>query len=290
MKPHPGLPLQGKATKAQPLLFENVVIFGYTQKTRFKMKTILLSATTLIYANVFSQSIKSDVYAWKNFPVEKKEITERRKVVDGSGAMLANLEIHATTLYPKTGPQPKNRHEQEVMIIVKEGKLKISIEEKSKTMGPGSVAFAIPAEEISVENMGDTKTIYYVFKFTAKKDSINLQRARDAGGSFFIDFNDIEFKQHDKGGVRQYFNRPTAMMRRFDIHVTTLNAGLKSHDPHTHKAEEMVLMMDGNAEMQIADSFKRATSGDLIYLESMIPHAIKNDDTKPIMYFAIQWE
>jgi len=204
--------------------------------------------------------------------------------------VLANLEIHATTLEPKTGPQPKNRHNEEVMIIVKEGKLKISIEDKSKTMGPGSVAFAIPGEEIGVENMGDTKSTYYVFKFTAKKDSVNLQRAKDAGGSFFVDIDETKFNPHDKGGVRQYFNRPTAMMRRFDIHLSTLNAGLKSHDPHTHKAEEMVLMMDGKAEMQIADSFEKAAGGDLIYLESMVSHAIKNDDTKPIMYFAIQWE
>jgi len=254
------------------------------------MKSIFFAVAVLLITNIYSQSIKSDVYAWKNFPVEKKETTERRKVVDGSGAVLANLEIHATTLDPKTGPQPKNRHEEEEMIIVKEGKLKITIEGKSKTMGQGSVAFAIPGDEINIENMSDTKATYYVLKFTAKKDSVNLQRAKDAGGSFFIDFDETKFNPHDKGGVRQYFNRPTAMMRRFDIHVTTLNAGFKSHDPHTHKAEEMVLMIDGNAEMQIADSFKKATSGDLIYLESMIPHAIKNDDTKPIMYFAIQWE
>jgi (S)-ureidoglycine aminohydrolase len=254
------------------------------------MKTVVLLVAILFCANVFSQSIKSDVYEWKNFPVDKKEHSERRQVVNGSGAVLANLEIHATILDPKTGPQPKNRHAEEVMIIVREGKLKITTEDSSKTMGPGSIAFAIPQEEISVENMGETKAIYYVMKFTAKKDSVNFRRAKDAGGSFFVDFRDIEFKPHDKGGVRQYFNRPTAMMRRFDIHLTTLNAGLKSHDPHTHKVEEMVLILDGNADMQIADSLKKATTGDLIYLESMVSHAIKNDDTKPIMYFAIQWE
>lgn len=254
------------------------------------MKSILIPAFILFTVVSFSQPIKSDVYAWKNFLVEKRAGSERRKIVDGGSAILANLEIHATTLNPSTGPQPKNRHEEEVMIIIREGKLKINIEDKSKTMGAGSVAFAIPGEEISVENTGDSKAVYYVLKFMAKKDSINQQRAKDAGGSFFIDFNDVPFKPHDKGGVRQYFTTSTAMMRRFDIHLTTLNAGLKSHDPHTHKAEEMILMIDGNAEMQIGDAVKKATTGDLIYLESLIPHAIKNDDTKSIMYFAIQWE
>jgi (S)-ureidoglycine aminohydrolase len=156
-------------------------------------------------------------------------------------------------------------------------------------MGPGSVAFAISRDEIGVENMGTTKTTYYIFKLKAK-DSLNIQRARDAGGSFFMDWNDIKFNAHDKGGVRQYFNRPTATLKKLDIHVTTLNAGLKSHDPHTHKAEEIILMIDGNAEMQIDKSFKKASTSDLIYLESMVPHAIRNDDTKACMYYAIQWE
>jgi len=254
------------------------------------MKSILFFASILIVLNSFSQSIKSDVYAWKNFPVEKIGNAERRKIVDGNGTVLANLEIHATTLELKSGPQPKHKHNEEVLVIIREGKLKISIGDKSKTMGPGSLAFLIPGEELGVENTGDTKCIYYVFKFMAKKDSINLQRTKDAGGSFFIDFDETKLNPHDKGGVRQYFNRSTAMMQRFDIHVTTLKAGLKSHNPHTHKAEEIVLMIDGNAEMQIADSVKKTTTGDLIYLESMVPHAIKNDDTKPITYFAIQWQ
>jgi (S)-ureidoglycine aminohydrolase len=218
----------------------------------------------------------------------QKQTGERRQVVDGSGAVLSNLEIHVTTLNPGTGPQPGNKHAEEVMLIIKEGSLKVRIQDKNQILGPGSIAFAIPQDEIGVENMGTGKATYYVLKF--KKDSVDYQRAVTAGGSFMMNWNDIKFSPHDRGGVRQYFNRPTAMLRRFDIHVTTLNAGIKSHEPHTHKVEEIVLLIEGNAEMQIANSFKKAATGDLIYLESMVPHAIKNDDTKPIMYYAIQWE
>ena len=252
------------------------------------MKNLLLAAVTLVTTVCHSQTIKSDVYQWKNLPVEREETTERREILNGKGAVLSNMEVHATTLVSRSGPQPKNTHPEEVMIAIKEGKLKIIMGNQSKTMGPGSIAFAIPGEEISVENMGDTKTTYYVFKF--KSNLPDIQRAKDAGGSFFMDWNDIKFSPHDRGGVRQYFNRPTATMKKFDIHVTTLNAGIKSHEPHTHKAEEIILMMEGNAEEEIGDAVKKSTTGDLIYLESMVPHAIKNVDTKPIMYYAIQWE
>jgi (S)-ureidoglycine aminohydrolase len=204
--------------------------------------------------------------------------------------VLTNLEIHATTLDPKSGPQAKHRHDEEVMVVVKEGSLKVSIENKSEILGPGSIAFAIPKDELGVENVGAGKASYYIFKFTALKDSSNMQRAVSGGGSFMMNWNNIEFKAHDKGGVRQYFNRATGTLHKLDIHVTTLNAGLKSHEPHTHKAEEIVLMIDGNAEMQIGNDLRKASSGDLYYLGSNVSHAIRNDDTKPITYYAIQWQ
>jgi (S)-ureidoglycine aminohydrolase len=253
------------------------------------MKNFLFLALLFSYASAQAQRpILSDVYSWKNLPDVKRETGQRKQIVDGKGAVLANMEIHASTLNPKTGPQPKNTHQEEIMLLIKEGSLKVTIGKNEKTMGPGSVAFAISGDEIGVENMGTGPATYYIFKL--KSDSLKLQRAKDAGGSFFLDWNDIKFNPHDKGGVRQYFNRPTATLKKLDIHVTTLNAGIKSHEPHTHKAEEIVLMIDGNAEMQIDKSFKKASTGDLIYLESNVPHAIRNDDTKPIMYYAIQWE
>jgi (S)-ureidoglycine aminohydrolase len=260
------------------------------------MKTILLLPIVLLFTTVKSQMattagepIKSDVYSWKNLPVDKKENGERRQIVNGKSAVLANLEVHASTLQPKTGPQPANTHLEEILLLIKEGSLKVSLADQSKTMGPGSVAFAISGDAIAVENMGTTPATYYIFRLKTI-DSIHSHRAKTAGGSFFLDWNDIAFKAHDKGGVRQYFNRPTGTLKKLDIHVTTLNAGLKSHDPHTHRAEEIILMIDGNAEMQIDKLFKKTTTGDLIYIESNVPHAIRNDDSKACMYYAIQWE
>ena len=80
------------------------------------------------------------------------------------------------------------------------------------------------------------------------------------------------------------------MCERFEMHVTTLNGGLRSHDPHTHRAEEMVLLLEGTAEMQIAEDILPLASGGLVFLGSEIPHAIKNVGTKPCVYFAFQMQ
>ena len=87
-----------------------------------------------------------------------------------------------------------------------------------------------------------------------------------------------------------FFEQGTAMSKRFEMHVTTLKEGIRSHDPHTHRAEEIVLMIEGNTEMQIGQTFVKGTNGDLYYLGSNVLHAIRNIDTKPCMYFAFQFE
>jgi (S)-ureidoglycine aminohydrolase len=74
------------------------------------------------------------------------------------------------------------------------------------------------------------------------------------------------------------------------MHVTTLKEGLKSHEPHTHRAEEIVLMIDNKTEMQIGDRFFKGGAGDIYYLGSNVPHAIRNDGKGTCTYFAFQFE
>ena len=105
-----------------------------------------------------------------------------------------------------------------------------------------------------------------------------------------IDFNELEFKPHDKGGIRNYYRRATSMFDYADVHVATLNANVKSHEPHIHSAAEIVLMISGNAVMQIGNDFYQGTAGDLFYLESDVPHAIQNNGDESCMYFAVQWK
>jgi (S)-ureidoglycine aminohydrolase len=259
-------------------------------KSTFVLAVLFVTTTAVAQTeSSINKPVQSDVYAWKNLQVEKLENAERRRILNGSGPVMSKVEIHASTIDPGKGPRPGNKHEEEVLVIIKEGKVKIRIDEKFKVLGPGSVAFAIPGAELAVENVGDTKASYYIIKYK-RKDSVNLQRAVSAGGSFFVDWNDVKFNPHDKGGIRRFFDRPTAMIKRFEMHVTTLNTGMKSHDPHMHRAEEIILMVEGLGEMQIGEKIRKCEPGDLIFLGSNVLHAIKNDDTKPIVYFAFQFD
>jgi (S)-ureidoglycine aminohydrolase len=86
------------------------------------------------------------------------------------------------------------------------------------------------------------------------------------------------------------FDRATAMTKRFEMHVTTLNEGLWSHPPHTHRAAEILLLIDNTAHESIDGKLLPATVGDIIFLESNVPHAIQNTSSGSSTYFAFQFE
>ncbi len=255
------------------------------------MKAIFGLISLIITFPAFSQtdSVKSTVYSWKNLKAVKEESRERRQVLEGYTTHLQKLEIHATTLEPGKAPHPPHVHaDAEELIIVKDGKLSVTIQGKTEVLGAGSVAIALPGDEHGFNNAGDSRCTYYVIKYKSKAPA-DAARGSNAGGSFMVDWKNVAFKPHDKGGRRDFFERPTSMSPRYEMHVTTLNEGLKSHDPHTHVAEEIILMVQGDAQMQVGQNFYKATTGDVIFLNSQVPHALKNTGKTACTYFAFQW-
>jgi (S)-ureidoglycine aminohydrolase len=118
---------------------------------------------------------------------------------------------------------------------------------------------------------------------------MNVSRGKESGGSFMIDWTSVAVSENEKGSRRNFFERSTAMTPRFEMHVTSLKQGVNSHAPHAHRAEEIVLLIDGNVTLQIGDKQEKASAGDLVFLGSEVPHALLNTGEVPCLYFAFQW-
>ena len=251
------------------------------------MKLIFLTLTIIITPSLKAQtdSLPSQVINWNNLKIEKG----RKLVLEGSTLDLANLRIHTSTLDPGKTNHPSRAHtDYEELIIVKEGSLKIIINDSSKILGAGGIALIVAGDEQSFQNDLATPVIYYVLRFKSKSP-VNISRGKDGGGSFMKDWNDLVMKKTDRGERREIFNRPSSMFGNFEVHATALNPGFASHDPHRHRAEEIILMIKGDIIMQIEKSFYKASAGDLIFLASGDLHAAKNTGSEQCGYFAIQW-
>jgi (S)-ureidoglycine aminohydrolase len=255
------------------------------------VKKIRIIICFLFPAIVYAQdTIPSGVYNW-NQPVKTHIKQIKSSVIfEGSVYDMEWLQMSANeVLFSKAKTDLHVPANEEQLYIIKKGTVNITVHDTVTSLGSGSIALLMPGERFSIQNNQAVPCTYYIMKYRSKSP-VDMERGNIAGGSFALDWNKISFIPHDKGGIRNYFERPTAMGKRLEMHVTTLNPGIKSHDPHTHRAEEMVLMINGNTEMQIGQSFYKGNEGSVFYLGSNVLHAIRNTGSAPCTYFAFQFE
>ena len=252
--------------------------------------TVAILANTFTMAAQKADSLLSGVYYWKNHQPKKEETSIIRRILEGKTFALDYFEVHAATIEPGKIPQPSFMHsDQEELMIVKEGTLKITIAGKSKTLGPGSVAFVMPGDEHVVDNAGNSDATFFILKYNGKL-STDAERAKQSGGSFLLDWNDLKTTNTGKGYRRDFFNKPTSQLSQFEMHTTALNSDSVSHAPHAHVQEEIILILRGDVEMFIDGKYYKGSQGDLYFLSSNTPHALKNIGKDQCEYFAFQWK
>ena len=264
------------------------------------MKLICLPLCVLVALPAWAQTtiphVPSLKYTWQK-PVERLANDILGTVIlEGAGYDMAYVQVSSCALLP-SGEKTSLvvPEDEEHLIIVKAGPMQVSFKDSAWTLGPGSIALLMPGEKYALRILSERSALYYLLKYRSRAPA-DARRGEASGGSFVKDWSKIAFRQHDRGGVRSYFERPTAMCKRFEMHVTTLKAGLKSHDPHTHRAEEIVLMLEdeagatGKTEMMIGDGVFQGEAGDLYYIGSNLLHGIQNIGDTTCSYFAFQFE
>ena len=250
------------------------------------MKQQLLALTLLMYSACFSQTdtVATDVYKWNN-----NANSIKHPLIHGSTLDLADLTIYTITIKPgKEKNKPVTYTNREQLIIVKNGTINLKAGTQQSMLGAGSLALVVAGDEQLIMNTSNQPATYYVISYTGKAP-VNMERGQSGGGSFMVDWKDMVVRQTEKGQSRPIFDRPSSMFPHFDVHATTLNPGISSHAAHTHRVEEIILMISGNGRMQLDKEFKKTHDGDVVFVNSMVPHAITNIGTEPCSYFAIQW-
>lgn len=255
-------------------------------------KLILLLLFLVCYTmnlNAQNQPLPSRAYDWKTIPEEKTSIGEQRRFLDGPTKTLEHFEIYATRLAPgKISHKSRVYADREELILVKEGKVGITINNQEKGLGPGSIVLAAAGDERGMYNAGPDTASYYMIRWKSKIP-VNPERSRTNGGSAFFDYTDMKFEENPKGGRRNVTQRPTATLKELEMHITTLEEGMTSHPPHTHVDEEIIVVLKGEVEEMINGSPYHLGTGSVIFLSSMDPHGIRNAGKGACEYYAIRW-
>lgn len=100
------------------------------------------------------------------------------------------------------------------------------------------------------------------------------------------------------GGWRPYqlFGGPTPVVDYMNCHVSVLSAGHCPHPPHVHDEEELLIILDGEAELVISDgasaagaTIERVRPGSFAYYPAHQHHTIRNGGAAPVTYMMFKW-
>ncbi|MEN3323156.1 cupin domain-containing protein [Mariniflexile soesokkakense] len=243
----------------------------------------------VIGVNAQLEPVKGGVYHWNELPVSISEDRASRKILEGVSPHFEYLKIHATTQFPGAKPSTEHANDDiEECILVKEGKMKVSFENESTVLEAGGVLLLMPKQMHSLQNIGDTNLTYYVMRYKSKKP-INFERGQGNGGSLLLNVKDLVFRNTELGGATDYFNRPTSMCEKFEMHSTLLNVKGPSHAQHAHVDGEIFLVVSGNVEMTIDGKVYTGSAGDLFFVKPQLMHGIRNVADNPCKYFVFKW-
>jgi len=197
--------------------------------------------------------IVSNSFDWNSIKLDQQNLSISKNLVDASSDGFKSINISLINI--ATGDTfviGNNDSDMESLAIIKSGDTVQQSGLVTKDMGPGSVSLIMPDDKV-------------------------------------INWNDIEFVENPRGGRRNIIRQPTAMLREFEMHVTTLNEGMRSHLPHTHIDEEIILVRHGEVEEYIDGKLHEVGAGSFIFLRSMIPHGIRNIGQGDAEYYAFKW-
>lgn len=107
-------------------------------------------------------------------------------------------------------------------------------------------------------------------------------------GSALFDWTKLEVKPTQAGERRDIVDAPTATMKNFECHVTTLNPGEAPHEAHRHPDEEFIIVKEGVVEVVINDRTQHAGPGSMLFFASNDLHGLRNAGNTRATYYVFR--
>jgi quercetin dioxygenase-like cupin family protein len=91
----------------------------------------------------------------------------------------------------------------------------------------------------------------------------------------------------EKKGGRIFYGKDHSGYK-LEMHETVLGPGVESHAPHKHEHEEIITMLEGTVEVNVAGNRQTAEKGAIIYYGSNQMHNLRNTGQTPARYYVLE--
>jgi mannose-6-phosphate isomerase-like protein (cupin superfamily) len=108
----------------------------------------------------------------------------------------------------------------------------------------------------------------------------------------------LPLKEREGGGWQPHhlFKGSTRILDQMSCHAAVLSGGQCPHPPHVHRDEELLIVLDGEPELVIADRpsadgarIERVSPGTFSYYPAGQHHTIRNPGATPVTYLMFKW-
>jgi quercetin dioxygenase-like cupin family protein len=123
---------------------------------------LFLPLLTAAVADAKDEVLPSSTLKFEDMPVKQNGANIARQILSGATHSGYHFDIHMTELGPGEAPHPPHRHIHEEMIMIQVGTMEVTINGKSTTLGPGSVAYVASNDHHGWRNVGHDRSRYFV--------------------------------------------------------------------------------------------------------------------------------
>ena len=124
--------------------------------------SLLLPLLTAAVADAKDEVLPSRTLKFEDLPVKRNGANVSRQILSGATHSGFHFDIHMTELGPGEAPHPPHRHIREEMIMIHEGTMEVTINDKIARLGPGSVAYVASNDHHGWRNVGLDRARYFV--------------------------------------------------------------------------------------------------------------------------------
>ena len=98
--------------------------------------------------------LDSTAWKWEDIAARDTDVGQYRHVTRQPTRTLEELEMHITTLKPRTSSHAPHTHPNEEMVIVREGTLQAHVNGREIVVGPGTESDVVDRARAFVESLG----------------------------------------------------------------------------------------------------------------------------------------
>jgi quercetin dioxygenase-like cupin family protein len=98
----------------------------------------------------------------------------------------------------------------------------------------------------------------------------------------------IPYNGDEKKKARRFFYGAEHTGFNLECHETVLGPGVETHPPHSHPHEEIIIVVEGTAEVSMDGKTDTVEAGSVIHYEPDKLHNLRNIGATPCRYYVIE--